>query len=58
MSGFQVPLARLDPVWTGLHGNSSTPDVKSALTHNLDNLGQEDAVRHILLEILDETFVA
>lgn len=42
----------------GLHGDSSIPGVKSALTHNLDDLSQEDTVRHILLEILDETFVA
>lgn len=42
----------------GLHCKSSIPNVKPALTHNLDNLSQEDAVRHILLEVLDETFVA
>lgn len=47
----QPPLPRL-------HCNSSIPNAKPALTHNLDNLSQEDAVCHILLEVLDETFVA
>lgn len=28
------------------------------ICYNLDDLGQEDAIRHILLEILDETLVA
>lgn len=31
---------------------------KYELTYNLDDLGQEHAIGHILLEVLDEAFVA
>lgn len=31
---------------------------KYELTYNLDDLGQEHAISHILLEVLDEAFVA
>lgn len=31
---------------------------KDGLTYNLDDLGQEHAIGHILLEVLDEAFVA
>lgn len=31
---------------------------KGELTYNLDDLGQEHSVAHILLEVLDEAFVA
>lgn len=31
---------------------------KGELTYNLDDLGQEHSIGHILLEVLDEAFVA
>lgn len=38
--------------------DSSALKEKYPLTHDLDDLSQEDTIGHILLEILDETFVA
>lgn len=57
--GIRVPFS-LAP-WTSLgwlYCNLLVLKGKYELTHNLDDLGQEYAISHILLEVLDETFVA
>lgn len=49
----------MQPLPAGSAVTQGTPRLNEhALTHDLDDLGQEDAIGHILLEILDEPFVA